>query len=259
MNSKKIPVLLSIFSLLLLLVPSVAAQTSTIVPGTITVTGEGMASAPAETASVIIVLGADSNVYIDPMTTVPDGATTPMPVNLTTVDPTAVIDAIVASGVPAEDVQIIEPVFQGEWGSGMPSQPVTIFVAIAQPSVEGLSALLELARTTSAAEGLFVNQFSVMYGVSDCRALQQAARVDAVAQARMNAEDQATAMETTIGNAVASRDTMPTNMGFYQPSGCNAMPNGTPYAVKMGAPQFDPSQPAEVTVYVAVEVSFDIP
>lgn len=259
MFSKKPTLLLGVMSLFFLLAPAVGAQTTTVLPGTLTVTGEGMATAPADSASIIIVIGADSNIYIDPMTADIDGDITPMPTNLTAIDPTVVIDAIVASGVPAENVEAMEPVFQGEWGSGMPAQPATIVVTIEQPTVEQLSALLDLTRTTAANEGLFVNQFSVLYSVSDCRALNQAARVNAVVQARMHAEDQAAAMDTTLGDVVASRDTIPTSMGFYEQNGCNAMSDSTSYAVKMGAPQFDPSRPAEVTVYVAVELSFEIP
>lgn len=259
MFNKKPALLLSIFSLLLLLAPSVGAQTSTILPGTVTVTGEGQASAPADSASVIIVIGPDSNFYVDPMAVDGDGSITPMPVSLDVVDATAVINAIVASGVPAENVQKVEPIFQGDWGSGMPAQPTSIIVTIAQPTIEQLSALLELTRTTAASEGLFVNQFSVLYSVNDCRALNQAARVDAVADARMNAEDQAAAMEITLGDIVASRDTLAMNMGYYEQNSCNSPSDSTSIAVKMGAPQFDPTRPAEVTVYVAVEVSFEIP
>lgn len=259
MFRKTSTLLLSVISLLLLLAPSAMAQTSMVTPGTLTVTGEGIASAPADTASVIIMIGPDTNMYVDPVAQTSNSDITPMPISLTAVDTTAVVDAIVASGIPAENVETLDPIFQGEWGSGMQAQPATIIVTIDQPSVEQLSALLYLTRTTAADEGLFVNQFSVLYTVDDCRVLNQAARVDAVANARINAEDQAAAMDTTLGDAVASRDTTPMSMGFYEQNGCNSVAGNPSYAIKMGAPQFDPTRPAEVTVYVAVEITFEIP
>lgn len=256
MSVKKPGLFLSVFGLLLLLTPAVAAQTSSLVPGAITVVGEGSASAPATTADVIIVIGGDSNVYIEP---VPADSGTPAITTPTAVDATAVVDAIVASGIPAENVQIMPTTFQGEWGSGMPPMPVSIHVTVTNPTVEDLSALLDLTRATASSEGLFVNQFSAMYSVEDCRSLHQQARVNAVAQARLNAEDQAAAIEVPVGKIVASRDTMPMNIGIFQSNGCTMSPEAMPLSMKYSAPQFDPGQPAEVIVTAAVEISFEIP
>lgn len=253
--SKRLPgILISVLSLLLMLAPAVSAQTSTLVPRAITVLGEGSASAPAETATVVISIGADGNVYYDPMTIEPEGTAAPEEV-----DVSAVIDAIIAHGVPVNDVELVETPFMGEWGSGMGPQPVTIFVTVIQPTVDDLSELLNVVRTTAHTEGLFVNQFGVMYRVSDCRSLRQEARADAVTNAREEAEDQAAALETTIGDVVASGDTMPMSMGPFQANSCNSVASAQPYNAIYMAGQFDPSQPAEVQVSVAVEVSFQIP
>lgn len=246
-------VLLSLFGAFALVSPA-AAQTSGMVPGSITVLGEGSASTPAETATVLIVLGGDSNIYVDPATIGPDGVATPA-----TIDATSVVDAIIAGGVPAENVTVMESSFQGEWGSGMPPTPVTIAVTVDDPTVDGLSSMLETVRTTAAKNDQFVNQFSVLYSVADCRPLQQQARAAAVANAREKAEDQAMAMDTTIGNISASRDTLPQSMGYLPMNGCSSVPAATPFAMKYVAPMFDPAQPAEVTVVAAVELSFDLP
>lgn len=250
-------IFITVLGFLMMLAPATSAQIApmaAVTPGTITVLGEGSASVPADTANVVISVGGDSNIYVDPMTIEPDNAATPQ-----AVDATAVVDAIVAFGIPAENVEIVEAPFSGEWGSGMPANPVNILVTVPAPTVDGLSDLLEAVRSAAHDEGLFVHQFGVMYSVEDCRVLRQQARADAFEHARGEAEDQAAAMNMTLGEAVASRDTMSMNTGYYQANSCNVSPTATPYPMIYQAGGFDPGLPAEVTVFVAVEVSFDLP
>lgn len=245
----------ALVALLLILAPEASAQSGTMVPNAITVVGEGSAAAPADTADIAdiadiaITIGADSNIYIEPLTMESGTSTVP-----DAVDVTAVVDAIIAYGIPVNDMEVSEPVFTGEWGSGMSAQPVTMLVHITNPTVDGINELLEVVRTAAHAEGLFVNQFGVVYGVEDCRVLRQQARVEAVESARTEAEDQAAAMNTTVGNPVASRDTYPVNMIYSTVNTCN----GT-LDVKNAAYQFDPGQPAEVIIVIAVEMSFELP
>lgn len=241
--------LTAILALFLMLSPAVSAQSTTIVPNTITVVGEGTASAPANSAEVVITIGTDGNVYIDPATIETNAISIPE-----AIDVSSILDAIIAYGVPVNDVQVLDPMFGGEWGSGMTAQPVTILVHVLNPTVGNLAELLDVVRTSAHADGLYLNQFGVVYGVDDCRTLRQQARVDAVANARSEAEDQAAALDTTLGNAIASRDTYPMNMGYATTNGCTGTED-----VKYTALQFDPSLPAEVEIMIAIEVSFEIP
>lgn len=255
MIKRRTSIFVSFFSALLLLIPTVSAQTSTIIPGAITVLGEGTASVPAETATVVITIGGDSSGYyyeeipsVEPVTP----ATEP-------VDVQPIYDAIVAFGVPVNDIETIESPFQGEWGQGMPPTPTTIVVSITQPTTDGLSELLQVVRTSASEHTLYVNQFGVIYEVADCRAVFREARADAFANAQMAAEDQAAAMNTTVGDPIASQDTYPMTMGAYQSNSCSPSGMMTPYDALYMAGQFNPSLPAEVTVWVAVQVSFEIP
>lgn len=257
MRNYKTGVLVSILALLTLLVPSASAQITPITPGTITVFGEGSVSVPAEEAMIVITIGADANIYYEDPATMQDDPIEPA--TSTPVDAGNVIDAIVAFGIPETDVTSVDAPFMGEWGSGMGPEPSTILVTMAQPTVEGLSELLDIVQTTAHADGLYVNQFGVLYSVSDCRPLRQAARTAAFENARMEAEDQAAAMNTPLGDVVASRDTLPMNSGYYHASSCNSSTTAIPYSIMYMASQFDPGLPAEVTVWVAVEVSFEIP
>lgn len=257
MSARKPGLLVSVICSLLLFAPGVSAQISPVVPGTITVNGEGSASAPAESASVVITIGADSNIYYEDSMNIEEVANEPT--SIETVDVSKVVDAIVEFGIPVNDVSVVETPFMGEWGAGMGLQPATIVVTVVDPVVDELSGLLEVVRTASHEEGLFVNQFGVMYSVADCRAVRQEARVNAFAESQFAAEDQAAAMNTTLGNPVASRDTFPMNMGYFMPNNCNSSTAATPYSLTYMVGQFDPTLPAEVRVFVAVEVTYEIP
>lgn len=257
MSIRKSGILISVLSTLLLLVPAASAQVSPIMPGTITVFGEGSASVPAEGATVAIIIGSDSNIYFEDPMTMQDGPIDAMPTASVNVD--AVLDAIVEFGIPVNDVTLIESAFMGEWGSGMGEQPASIMVTITDPTVEQLSDLLDVVRSAAHAEGLYVNQFGVMYSVADCQPLRQQARANAFQHAQAEAEAQADAMNVTLGDAIASRDTYPMNAGYFQTNSCNTTPIAVPYTTMYMAGQFDPNLPAEVTVFSAIEVSFEIP
>lgn len=249
MNARARLLFAPLLCLLLLCAPTVSAQVSGIVPEAITVLGEGSASAPADFADIVITLGPDPNMIVEPLAIENSSVSVPP-----AVDVSAVVDAIIAQGAPVNDVRTVDPVFSGEWGPGMTAQPVTILVHVLSPSVNGISELLDVVKTTAHADGLFVNQFGVVYGVNDCRSLRQQARVDAVNQARSEAEDQAAAMETTVGSIVASRDTYPMNMVYSTANNCTSNMD-----LKYAGTLFDPAAPAEVQVIIAVEVSFEIP
>lgn len=248
---------ISVICTLLMLAPAASAQISAITPGTITVTGEASASVPAEQAQVVITIGADTAIYYEDPMTMQDGSIETLESG--SVDVSNIIDAIIEFGIPVNDVTPIESPFMGEWGSDMGSQPASILVTVSQPTVEQLSELLALVRTTAHADGYFVNQFGVLYTVKDCRAVRQEARANAFANARQEAEDQAAVMNTTIGEVIASRDTLPMSGGYFQTNSCNTAIAAVPYSMIYMAGQFDPGLPAEVTVWVSLEVSFEIP
>lgn len=255
MKSRNPALILSLLSMFLLLSPGVSAQSlSQAAPFTITVTGEGTAAVPAEEALVIITLGTDGNAFYDPATGIPIEATATPELNAT-----PVIDAMVAYGVPVNDIAIEETPFSGEWGSGTMPMPIMIVATIPQPTVENLTGLLAVVREAAASESLYINQFGVMYSIADCRPLRQQARANAVVNARMEADDQAAALDTTIGDVVSSRDSMSTSSGSYLTNSCSTFMPMKPYTPLYMASPFDPRLPAEVSITLAVEVSFEIP
>ncbi len=246
--------LFAFLAIVMMVAPAAAQQSGGTIAGAITVSGEASASAPAEEALVVISLGTDGSMFYDPMTGMPNPDAT-----AAAVDSQPVVDAMVAYGIPADAIEISQTPFTGEWGPAPMPQPVLILATIQNPTVDGLAGLLSVVREAASAEGVFVNQFGVMYSVADCRPLRQEARANAVADARVEAEDQAAALNTTVGAVVASKDVMPMMMGAYQPNSCNTTVTVKPYDAMYMTAGFDPRLPAEVTVTVAVEVSYALP
>lgn len=243
--------------MLLLATPSIAAQTAAPEPGTITVSATGVATAPAESAMVVITIGADTSMMPMPVddTSAAIDATSIAAMDAT-IDPKPVIDALVAVGVPLESIEVVEQPFSGEWGPAYGPLPVSLIFTMNEPDVAQLSDLLRVSREAAHANGWFINQFGVLYQVSDCRPLLQQARVDAMTNATASAEDQAAAMGLTLGAPVGSRDnSMFGSMGVPM-TACADEPNVYQTSRIYMASFFDPTLPAEVTVYATIDVTF---
>lgn len=246
-----------IAGMLLLTTPIVSAQTTAPESGTITVTTTGTATAPAESALVVITIGPDTSYLPMPVddTSTTSEATAIAPMT-EVIDPTPIIEILVAAGVPAESIEVVEQPFSGEWGAPYGPLPISLIITVDQPDVAHLSDMLRLSRDTARANGWFINQFGVLYQVKDCRPLMQQARANAMTNATAAAEDQALAMGLTLGAPVASRDnSMYGTMGMPM-AACADQP--IPYQTSRVylASIFDPTMPTEVTATVTVDVTF---
>ncbi len=252
-----LPVLL--LSLVLLAAPGASAQVaSTSIPG-ISVTGFGRASAPAETATIAIMLGS-GDYYKDPsmMETTPTPSASPEEM----VQP--VIDALVNAGIPATDIEIIpdpSAYYTSPYGAPM---MVTLRFTIDNPSAQGIGDLLGAASSAATDAGLYVNMTSALYGVSDCASLTRGARESAIGHAREQATLQAELLNVGLGDVVASRDDLAGAMyygGMYVSGQINSctmdITDGSMTSI-YNAPTFDPSAEPMVTMTAAVELTFEI-
>jgi uncharacterized protein YggE len=267
---KRLSLLVTIVALFLASFPvaaSTAAQqpVTTSLPG-ITVAGDGSASAPAERAIVMISVGSDPYMYgggqaADQPASSPSGPSVPI---VTAEDIAApIVDALVAGGIPATDIEIISNPYAGGYGPYGGPQTVSILFEVANPTVDGIVALLDPAIQAAFGARLYVNYTSVVYSVADCAPLQRESRTAAIADARERASVQAGLLGVTLGDVSASRDNP---FGAYGTPYYGVMPVNTctagaadPRAISMyGAPAFDPSMPAEVMVHTSVELTFEI-
>ena len=247
--------LVALVATMLLLATPASAQTPTPSAGTITVTASGTASAPADSALVVITLGTDTSVM--PVEPYDAAATSPTP-STETIDPQPVIDALVAQGVPQEDIAEVVPPFAGEWGGIYGPLPVSITFSLDQPDVEFLRELLQTTLDTAHANGWLVNTFGVLYEVADCAPLYRQARANAVTNAEAAAADQAAALESSLGEPIGSRDNTMFGGGFPT-ANCGADPTTLGMAKIYAASAFDPAAPAEVSVTIWLDVTFDLP
>lgn len=249
-----------LFAFLILTAPLAVAQTmATALPG-ISVTGHGVASAPAETATIAIMLGS-GDIYKDP-TMMEEGASTPAASAEETAAP--VVDALVGAGIPAEDIEVLRDpssAYTSPYGSAM---MVILRFTITEPTAERISELLETATATATEAELFVNMTSALYGVDDCATLRREARSGAIADAREQATVQAELLEVGLGEVTASRDDIYGAMvysGMYpgaQVNSCTIDMAQESMASIYSAPMFDPSTEPVVTMTSSIELTFEI-
>lgn len=264
---KRVPVLSSllalVFSSLLVMSPAASAQSlAGSLPG-ITVTGTGTASAPAEMATVVIMVGSDPYLYSEAGAMGQAGTTPSAPIVTAEEIAAPVVDALVAAGLSSADIEIISNPYMGGYGPYGGPQSVTIRFQLADPTVERITGLLDPAIAAAMGARLFINMTSVVYSVADCAPLQLESREAAIANGRDTAELQAGALGVSIGDVVASRD-LP--FGYYASPYSGVPPvnpctsgGADPKVISMyGAPAFDPTLPAEVIVTSSVELTFGI-
>lgn len=258
------PVVALVLAFLVLTTPLAVAQqaVTTSLPG-ITVSGTGSASAPAESALVVIMLGSDPYMYAGSGEMDQSSATASAPIVTAGDIATPVVDALVAAGLSSTDIEIISNPYAGGYGPYGGPQTVSIRFELADPTVERIMELLDPAIEAAISARLFINMTSVVYSVEDCAPLQQEAREAAIADARENGELQAEALGVSLGDVVASRDNPYGLYGspYYGVAHVNScMAEGTdPHLISLyGGPAFDPMLPAEVVVQSSVELTFEI-
>lgn len=248
-------------SLLLVAAPLATAQMSPPAPAGITVLGTGSASAPAETATVVLMVGQGYYEEMMPEMQKPSG--TPRMSPEETAAP--VVDALATVGVRKADIEILSNPYSGDYGPT--GGPATTFIRfdVAAPTTEQISELLDAAIPAAVETGLYMNMASVVYGVADCAALERQAREAAIADAREQAELQAELLGVSLGDLVASRDDPYAELmyaggysGVVPVNSCTQGPMNQGTSILYGAAPFDPNMPAEVTLVDYVELTFDM-
>ena len=242
------------------LAPATALAQDVPAPG-ITTIGYGEASAPAETATLQIVLTQEE--YGPPRP--PRGDATPGAEQREAAAPA--VDALVSAGVAEEDIELVVSPALGEYYGPFGPGAVRLDVAVEEPTTERVQELINAAILGAAEEDLFVGQVGVGYEVADCAALERQARQAAIEDARERAELQADLLGVELGDPVASSDRPvdPTAglVEYFGPSaftggGCAPpLPRATAGA-PVTLPLFDPTTEAEVEVYVQVAITFEI-
>lgn len=223
----------------------------------VTVVGYGQASAPADSATLQMVIG--DAFYGGPSPAQP--GETPGAEEREAVAP--VLASLANAGVAEDNIDVLVSPYLGDaYGYGGPGIAL-LRVELSDPDTQRIVEVVDAASAGAAEARLIVGGVSVSYGVDDCAALEREAREGAIADARENAEIQAELLGVTIGNLEGSRD-LPAQadwtLSFYGPvqssSACAPMRlTDAAFGPYAGA-GFDPTGEAEVVVYAQVELTF---
>ena len=180
---------------------------------------------------------------------------TPSP--LTTADLTPITDAIIAAGVPADQISVLMPgSFSSFTGIGGPLAAELRFT-IDNPVTEDLTALAASVQQASLDAGLSLQHIGVTYSGDDCAGLAQQAREAAVADAQQRAAGLADALGVELGELVQAAD----GSFFFGPFSLDPTACVSQAGMETGygpgiEPPFDPSQPAEIVIVTTVTLTY---
>lgn len=229
-------------------------------------TGFGRAAAPAETATVQLVIVPSGEQFANPGFR-PTPEASPEAEEEETGIAAPVIDAIMAAGFNRQAINVVvSPVYGNAsfYGGGV-STGFRIDVLVVDPRTEQLDALLTTAYNAASTNGLYVTAQGVLYNVNDCASLAQAARTAAIADAQSQAEQQAIALDAELGDLVEVSDAQ---SGSTELASCAAVvprtdqpPPTDPYGLRLGngmldAPSYNPVQTPEAVAEFRVELTY---
>lgn len=237
----------------------VAAQSSSPPPDGITVIGYGQASGPADTATLELIVS--SMDFSMPMSMMPQPGATPGAAEREQVAP--LVDALIASGLGEEDIEVIVPPYLGNVFAPMGGPTVALIqVSVQDPSTDRITQIIDMASSVANEQQLMVGAVNVTFTVEDCTDLKTEAREAAFDDAVVNAGIQGGVTGVSPGDVLASRDA-PYSAGYSPFGGISADGSCTTvFRSDVGGPAgpetFAPGDPTDVIVYATTEVTFEI-
>lgn len=224
----------------------------------VTVIGYGEASAPAESATMQIVISEEDYGPARP----PRRGAEPGAEERRLVEP--IVAELITAGVPKADIDVLVNPTLGEYFG--PSRGLArLDFEVPEPTAAGVRNLVDAAIVAAAGQGLVVGQVGVGYGVADCRAVERDARAAALEDAAARAEIQAELLGVELGAPTASVDQQLGQQfdlyygafGGGSASGC-APPGPAVTGAAISVAPYDPAGEAVVDVYAQVAVTYAI-
>jgi len=230
-----------------------AAQTSE--PGTLTVTGFGSASAPAETTQIQVLVSPADFFGAAPTELVG----TPAPDQSLT---SPVVEALRAADVPDDAVQVItSPALASSFGPGGPGV-ARLDITLEAADLGRVNEVLDAAGTGASEAGLIIIGIGVDHDIADCSGLTRDARDAAITDAEAQADVQAELLGLTRGSVIASEDALVSSGLFLsaipEATACPGEPGVDFLSPGLSLREFNPVAPAEVQVFAAVNLTFAI-
>ena len=229
--------------------------------------GYGEASAPAEIATLQLLIGPssfnDTMIISRSSPAGEPGASEPGAAEREAVEP--IVQALRGAGVAADDLDVVvsPAIGGGYYGPPGAEYGVRLDVTLRQPTLEGMNELVNAAGAAAMENGLGLAQVGAGYTVADCAALVRQARERAIADCRATARQQADLLGTPLGALLLASDVPPTTDGnAASPADRCADPTAAPSPSspweisRLTVPAFNPTSPAEATVRVQVSLTF---
>ncbi len=228
----------------------------------ITTIGYGMASAPAESATLEFLIIDEQSFYGGPPQAAPVEATPGAMVRETVAPITEVIEGNDA----VERVDVSVPLITELYSQAALAR---IEVSVVEPDLVGLTNLIADVVRAASSERLLIGYVGARFETSDCATLERDAREAALADAQGRAGIQAGLLGFGLGEVVASADLDTSGIAaqVYGPlvapaSNCDAVASASSasqYSPGASLPRFDPtSDSGEVEVHRQVRVTFAI-
>ena len=230
---------------------------------TIAVIGYGIASAPADGATLQILVSADRTGYDIGRSLQPTPGATPGSGDVAAAVP--IVDALMSAGVAREDVDVVSnPAFSSILCFGTQcATPFRVDVTLRQPQQAQVTKLVNAAGQAADDNNLRVQAVGAGYALSSCDTLRRQARQAAIADAQTQAQQQADLLHVRLGDLVAISD-VPSSSAS-QPSGAGGCgtapsPNSALSSANAGltVPSFDPKLPVIASVAVQVSLTYAI-
>ena len=222
------------------------AQAASLEPQTISVMGQGQASAPADSAA--IVFSYISNSY--PEYSEETGAIVKPAALLEPDDLQSVVDAITAEGI-AFDIDFSQATYDYQY--------LQMVVKLEQPTRDRVDKLKEVAAKAALADGQFSSSpVGVIYSTSRCESLEREARRAAILDARESAAELAEASGLGLGDLTAIAGGL--DFAFYGPNeiGCvSDVEDVLNYGAQYGFGEYS-TRNSEVTVSFGVYATYEV-
>jgi uncharacterized protein YggE len=231
-----------------------AAQTLAQIPGlpgspqTLTVTGAGRSSLPADQAAVV--LSYYANFY--PTYSEDPNQPPPTPPVVQPADLQPVVAALTGAGIPANHITVSRDPFNA-------TQGLRILVKVDRPSRDRLGQIIDLANTTASQGGKFApNSVNVLLAASNCQTSIDTARQAAVSDVQSRATALAQATEVDLGGLIAVSEY--SSIGFYGASGTcpSNIDDVIRASAQYGTQSYDPSLAPEISVEVGITATYEI-
>ncbi|HEV2106975.1 MAG TPA: SIMPL domain-containing protein [Thermomicrobiales bacterium] len=260
-----------------------SADLAQLAPGSepsLTVTGYGAATAPADSALIQLLIGpaqgdfgkgmyesssgevrvvtAGSEVEVHEDTAMlgtpvshADGGMAD-PVDEAALEP--LLAALEEAGIARDAIEVVVSPISAAPYEGPYSAAARLEFTIQQPELPAINELMSTLSQTAAEAGLSLIQAGASYQVEDCQSLEDEAMQAAIDDARQRAARLAEQLGVTTGETLLASDfaifSGPSNVGGCAPFGTDEghVSYGGPGGPFLSIPDYDPSAPPEVTV-----------